>query len=54
MLTLPITKYAKQQEWKIILAITQNNGFPVQIIHDPKKKPMVKNRLFQPQQLKNG
>jgi len=25
MLTLPITKQAKQQEWKILLAIAQNN-----------------------------
>ena len=28
MLTLIITKQAKQQEWKIILAIAQNNEFP--------------------------
>ena len=38
MLTLPITKQAKQQEWKIILAIAQNNGFPLHIIHNLKKK----------------
>jgi len=37
MLTLPITKQAKQQEWKIILAIAQNNGFPLHIIHKLKK-----------------
>jgi hypothetical protein len=33
MLTPPITKQAKQQEWKIILATAQNNGFPLYIIH---------------------
>jgi hypothetical protein len=38
MLTLPITKPAKQQEWKIILTIAQNNGFPLQIIHNLKEK----------------
>jgi len=37
MLTLPITKQAKQQEWKIILAIAQNDGFPLHIIHNLKK-----------------
>jgi hypothetical protein len=44
MLTLPITKQAKQQEWKIILAIAQNNGFPLQIIHNLKKKLMAKKQ----------
>ena len=38
MLTLPITKPAKQQVWKIILTTAQNNGFPLQIIHKRKKK----------------
>jgi hypothetical protein len=38
MLTLRITKQAKQQEWNIILATAQNNGFPLHIIHNPKKK----------------
>jgi hypothetical protein len=44
MLTLPITKQAKQQEWKIILAVAQNNGFPLQIIHKLKKKLMAKKQ----------
>jgi len=44
MLTLPITKQAKQQEWKIILAIAQNNGFPLQIIHNLKKKLTAKKQ----------
>jgi hypothetical protein len=38
MLTLPITKQAKQQEWKIILTTAQNIGFPKHIIHSLKKK----------------
>jgi hypothetical protein len=32
MLTIPITKQAKQQEWNIILTIARNNGFPSSII----------------------
>ena len=54
MLSLPITKYAKQQEWKVILAIAQYNGFPLQIIHNLKKKQTDKNQNFQPQQLKSS
>jgi len=37
MLTLSTTKQAKQQEWKIILAIAQNNGFPLHINHNLKE-----------------
>jgi len=44
MITLPITKQAKQQEWKIILAIAQNNGFPLHIIHNLKKKLIAKKQ----------
>jgi len=44
MLTLPITKQAKQGEWKIILAIAQNNGFPLYIIHSLKKKMIPKKQ----------
>jgi hypothetical protein len=52
MLTLPITKQAKQQEWKIILAIAQNNGFPLHVIHNLKKELIAKkqNKNFQQQQ----
>jgi len=38
MLTLLITKQAKQHEWKIILTKAQNNGFPAHIIHNLQKK----------------
>jgi hypothetical protein len=42
LLVLPITKQVKQQEWKIILAIAQNSGFPLHIIHNLKKKLIAK------------
>jgi hypothetical protein len=48
MLTLPITKKAEQQEWKIILAINQNNGFPLHIIQKLKKKLITKNKEKSP------
>jgi len=41
-------KQAKQQEWKIILAIVQNNGFPLHIIHSLKKKPTAKKKRQKP------
>ena len=42
LLVLLITKQAKQQEWKIILAIAQNSGFPLHIVHNLKKKLIAK------------
>lgn len=48
MLTLPITKHAKQQEWKIILTTAQNNGFPEHIIHSLKKKLTSKKERQKP------
>ena len=44
MLTLLITKQAKQHEWKIILATAQNNGFPAHIIHNLQKKLKIKQQ----------
>jgi hypothetical protein len=44
MLTVPITKQAKQQEWKTVLAVAQNNGFPLHIIHSLKKKLIAKKQ----------
>jgi hypothetical protein len=44
MLTLPVTKQAKQLEWKIILVVAQNNGFPLRIIHNLKKKLITKKQ----------
>ena len=50
MLTLPITKQSKQQEWKNILTIARNNGFPTHIIHSLKKKLKAKKQQQQQQQ----
>jgi hypothetical protein len=44
MLTLPITKQDKQQEWKIKHAIAQNSGFPLHSIHNLKKKLTTKKQ----------
>jgi len=44
MLTLQITKQAKQQERKIILAVAKNYEFPLHIIHNLKKKLITKKR----------
>jgi len=41
-ITLPITEKAKKHEWKNILNIAQKNGFPMNIIHDIKKKEIAK------------
>jgi hypothetical protein len=44
MLTLPITEQAKKQAWEKILTIAQKNGFPINKIHDIKKKEVDKQR----------
>jgi hypothetical protein len=36
--TLPITESSKQKEWKTVLAIARNNGYPVSMIHGLKTK----------------
>jgi hypothetical protein len=47
MITLPITKHAKKQEWKTILTTAHNNGFPAQIIHNLRKKLETKTQQQQ-------
>ena len=47
MLTLPITEQAKKQEWEKILTIAPKNGFPIDTIHDIKKKEIAKQRKNQ-------
>ena len=37
IIMLPITEQSKQKEWKIILEIATNKGFPTHIIQDLKK-----------------
>ena len=44
MIMLPITEKAKKHEWKNILNIAQKNGFPINIIHDIKKKEIAKQK----------
>jgi hypothetical protein len=44
MVTLTIAIQAKQQEWKIILAIAPNNGFLLHIIHNLMKKLIAKKQ----------
>jgi hypothetical protein len=38
MLTLPISEKSKQKEWKTILTIAKDNGYPSHIIHNLKTK----------------
>jgi hypothetical protein len=47
MLILPITKQSKQQEWKTILTIARNNGFPTHTIHSLMKKLKIKKQQQQ-------
>jgi len=44
MLTLPMTDQAKKKEWEKILNIAQKNGFPINIIHNIKKKEIAKQK----------
>jgi hypothetical protein len=41
---LPITEKAKMHEWKNILKIAQKNCFPMNIVHDMKKKEITKQK----------
>jgi hypothetical protein len=52
LLTLPITKESKQQEWKTILTIARNNAFPTHTIHNLKKKLKAKKQQQQQKILK--
>jgi len=36
MITLPIAEKSKQEEWKTILTIAKNNGYPVNTINNFK------------------
>jgi len=37
MIKLPITEKSKKEEWKTILAIARNNGYPIHIINNLRK-----------------
>ena len=47
MITLPITKKSKQEEWKTILTIAKSNGYPVNTINDLKTKLIAKKQKHQ-------
>jgi len=38
MITLPITKESKQEEWIAIITMAKNNGYPIGIINDLRTK----------------
>ena len=42
MLTTPTTEQARQQEWNIISTTARDNGFQLQIIHNLKKKLLLR------------
>jgi hypothetical protein len=42
MLTTPTTEQARQQEWNIISITARDNGFQLQIIHNLKKKLLLR------------
>ena len=37
MITLPIREKSKKEEWKTILDIAKNNGYPIHIINNLRK-----------------
>jgi hypothetical protein len=38
MLSFPMTSQVKQQEWNLICTTAMNNGFPIELIQNIKKK----------------
>jgi Icc-related predicted phosphoesterase len=44
MITLPITEKSKQEEWKAILTIAKNNGYPINTINKLKIKLIPKKK----------
>jgi len=47
MITLPITGKSKKEEWKTILAIAKNNGYPIHTINNLRKKLKTKKQKHQ-------
>jgi len=47
MITLPIKEKSKKEEWKTILAIAKNNGYPIHIINNLRKKLTTKKQKHQ-------
>ena len=44
ILLLPITEQAEQKEWTTIVTIATNNGFPLHIIHNLRRKLITKTQ----------
>ena len=47
LITLPITEKSKQEEWKTVLTIARNNGYPVNTINNLKTKLIAKKQKHQ-------
>jgi len=47
IITLPITEKSKEEEWKAILTIAKNNGYPINTINRLKTKLIAKKRKQQ-------
>ena len=52
MITLPATEKSKQEEWRTILAIAENNGYSTDMIHNLKTK-IISRKQKQNQQQEN-
>jgi len=48
MITLPIMEKSKQEEWKAIITMAKNNGYPIGIINGLRTKLIVRNRQQHP------
>jgi hypothetical protein len=44
LIMLPITDKSKQDEWKTILAIAENNGYPTSLIHNLKTRLTIRKQ----------
>ena len=47
MITLPITEKSRKGEWKTILALAKNNGYPIHVINNLKEKLTTKKQKHQ-------
>jgi hypothetical protein len=47
LITSPVTEKSKQEEWKTILAIAENNGYPINRVHNLKTKLILRKQQQQ-------
>jgi len=52
LITLLITEKSKQNEWKTILTVAKNNGYPVDMIHNLKTRLIFRKQNQKQQQQK--